>query len=62
MTPGEAIGYLLVVCGAVLIGPELVATRPVGLIVCAGVALAIFGGLLICDYHELEGEHGHDRS
>lgn len=62
MTPGEAIGYLLVLFGGVLFAPELVSPRPIGLLVCAGVALACFGALLICDYHEPEDEHGDSRS
>ena len=62
MTPGEAIGYLLVLAGAVLFGPELVTARPNITTVCAGVALSIFGALLICDFHEPEDEHGNHRS
>ena len=62
MTPAAAIGWLLVLAGAIAVIPEIFTPRPVPGVVACGLALAIFGGVLIADYHEpKEGRDvGHD--
>ncbi len=61
MTPGEAIGWLLVIAAAVAILPELFTPRPVPGVIGLGLILGLFGAALICDHRQpQEGHDGHD--
>lgn len=50
-----AVGALFLLIGLAIAVPEIFTPRPVPGVVTCGLALAIFGGLLIADYLDPKG-------